>query len=79
MSTAAAANRTTPLLALYSSDIDVPNRQPPPGWTQVVYRLDLDHAQFHGVTRLLAMLDDGAVHLLFPDGRDLRLRGVLVE
>jgi hypothetical protein len=38
MSTAAAANRTTPLLALYSSDIDVPTRQPPLGWTQVVYR-----------------------------------------
>jgi hypothetical protein len=40
---------------------------------------DLDHAQFHGVTRLLAMPDDGAVDLLFPDGRDLGLRGVLVE
>jgi len=33
-------------------------RLPPPGWTQVVYRLDI-----------------GAVHLLFPDGRDLGLRG----
>lgn len=85
------------LRALDSNDIDVPSSQPPPGWTQVVYRLDtapfrytslrvdmgdgvdLEHAQFHGATRLLATLDDHAVHLLFPYGRDLRLRGVPVE
>jgi len=98
MSTAAAdLTGHASLLALESADIDVPNRQPPPGWTQVVYRLDnapfrytstridvgngvdLEHAQFHGATRLLATLDDGAVHLLFPYGRDLRLRGVPVE
>lgn len=98
MSTAAAdVTGHASLLALESTDIDVPNRQPPPGWTQVVYRLDnapfryastrvdvgdgvdLEHAKFHGATRLLATLDDRAVHLLFPYGRDLRLRGVPVE
>ncbi|MGZ6070525.1 MAG: hypothetical protein ACXWK8_04865, partial [Myxococcaceae bacterium] len=32
-----------------------------------------------GATRLIGRLAADAVHVLFPDGRDLRLRGVLVE
>lgn len=82
------------LQVLDSDDIDTSNRYPPPGWSQVVYRLGtgafhysatrvdlgggvaLEHARFLGATRLVGTLEADAVHVLFPYGRDLRLRGV---